>query len=187
MIGLAAALTWVLPAGAEAIGVILTVLFVGGAFALLEGMHEEIVALVPVLVVLSAGLGFGPVTALAMSLGAAVTGSSFGPTNPFLTGIALRFAGLPPLTMPALRFGLLVAAVTVWITWTIMMAPRDPARPDQVRGATSGHPWRRVRRKYTGTPSATIAKPGQVVALRYANSITSSTAAAAMYKAGMTG
>ncbi len=215
VIGLAAALTWVLPAGSyqrrtdpatgrevvvagtyarvaatpvgigaavmavprgitEAIGVILTVLFVGGAFALLdqtgalarlvgslvgrtrrprtvvvvisivfailgalEGMHEEIVALVPVLVVLAAGLGFGPVTALGMSLGAAVVGSSFGPTNPFLTGIALRFAGLPPLTMPGLRFGLFVAAVTVWIIWTVAMASRDPARPEQAPVAST--------------------------------------------------
>ena len=48
-----------------------------------------------------------PITALAMSVGAAVVGSAFGPTNPFQTGIALRFAEMPPLSQPGLRFGLL--------------------------------------------------------------------------------
>ncbi|MGI9141240.1 MAG: YfcC family protein, partial [Gemmatimonadaceae bacterium] len=146
-------------AGAD---VIVTILFVGGAFALLdatgalarlvgslvgrtrrprtvvivvsiafaifgalENMHEEIIALIPVLVVLSQGLGFGAITALAMSVGAAVVGSAFGPTNPFQTGIALRFAELPPLSQPALRFSLFAAAVAVWIAWTLLMAKRD--------------------------------------------------------------
>lgn len=149
-------------AGAD---VILTILFVGGAFALLdatgalarlvgalvgatrrprtivvavslafatlgalENMQEEIVALAPVLIVLSRGLGFGSVTAVAMSIGAAAVGAAFGPTNPFQTGIALRFAELPPLTIPAIRFGLLAAAVATWIAWTLAMASRDDVK-----------------------------------------------------------
>src|SRR5687768_15156465 len=95
----------------------------------LENMHEEIIALMPVLLVLSRGLGFGAVTALAMSIGAAVVGSAFGPTNPFQTGIALRFAEMPPLSQPALRFGLFVAATAVWIAWTLAMTSRDDERP----------------------------------------------------------
>jgi uncharacterized ion transporter superfamily protein YfcC len=104
------------------------VIFVSLAFATLgalENMHEEIVALIAVLLRLSIGLGFGAVTALAMSIGAAVVGAAFGPTNPFQTGIALRFAEMPPLSQPGLRFGLLAAAVTVWIAWTLAMASRD--------------------------------------------------------------
>lgn len=96
----------------------------------LENMHEEIVALIPVVVILSRGLGFGAVTALAMTIGAAVVGAAFGPTNPFQTGIALRFAEMPPLSQPALRFGLLVAAVAVWIVWTLAMTSRDDVRPE---------------------------------------------------------
>lgn len=151
-------------AGAD---VILVILFVGGAFAMLEAtgalarlvgalvgrsphpylivvlvslafatlgalenLHEEIIALVPVLLVLSRGLGFGPITALAMSIGAAVVGSAFGPTNPFQTGIALRFAELPAMSQPGLRFSLLLAAVSVWIGWTLFMASRDDAAPE---------------------------------------------------------
>lgn len=156
-------------AGAD---VILTVLFVGGAFGLLdatgalarlvgalvgrtrqprvivvlvclafatlgalENMHEEIIALVPVLLVLSRGLGFGAVTALAMSVGAAVVGSAFGPTNPYQTGIALKFADMPALSQPVLRFGLFAAAVTVWIVWTLAMTGRDDVRPDVTTAA----------------------------------------------------
>ena len=109
------------------------VIFVSLAFATLgalENMHEEIIALVPVLLVLSRGLGFGAITALAMSVGAAVVGSAFGPTNPFQTGIALRFAEMPALSQPALRVGLLAAAVAVWIGWTLYMTARDDVRPE---------------------------------------------------------
>lgn len=205
-VGVAAALTWVIPAGeyqrrtdadtgrtvviagtyapvdATPVGpmaavlavprgiiagadVILTILFVGGAFALLdatgalarlvgaligatrrprtivvavslafatlgalENMQEEIVALAPVLILLSRGLGFGNITAVAMSIGAAAVGAAFGPTNPFQTGIALRFAELPPVTIPAIRFGLLAAAVATWIAWTLAMAARDDVK-----------------------------------------------------------
>jgi uncharacterized ion transporter superfamily protein YfcC len=174
-LGLMAALMTVprgIVAGAD---VILTILFVGGAFALLdatgalarlvgslvgrtrrprvvvasvclafatmgalENMQEELVALIPVLVVLSRGLGFGAVTALAMSLGAAAIGSAFGPTNPFMTGIALRFAEMPPLSRPVLRFGLFATAVTLWIGWTLAMTSRDDVRP--LRAATDVAP-----------------------------------------------
>lgn len=205
-VGIAAALTWIIPAGeyqrrtdadsgrtvviagtyaavdAAPVGpmaavlavprgiiagadVILTILLVGGAFALLdatgalarlvgtlvgatrrprtivvavslgfatlgalENMQEEIVALAPVLILLSRGLGFGNVTAVAMSIGAAAVGAAFGPTNPFQTGIALRFAELPPMTIPAIRFGLMGAAVATWIAWTLAMASRDDVK-----------------------------------------------------------
>ncbi|MGK2935481.1 MAG: YfcC family protein [Gemmatimonadaceae bacterium] len=111
-------------------GIVIVVSLAFAVFGALENMHEEIIALVPVLVVLSSGLGFGAITALAMSVGAAVVGSAFGPTNPFQTGIALRFAELPALSQPALRFGLFAVAVAVWIAWTLAMTRRDDVRPE---------------------------------------------------------
>jgi uncharacterized ion transporter superfamily protein YfcC len=100
----------------------------------LENMHEEIIALVPVLLVLSRRLGFGSLTALGMSLGAAVVGSAFGPTNPFQTAIALKFAGLPAMSQPGLRFTLLAVSVTVWIAWTVGMSGKDDVRPPIAEG-----------------------------------------------------
>ena len=66
----------------------------------LENIYEEIIALIPVLVVLSRGLGFGSVTALAMSLGAARGRLRVRPTNPFQTGSHYALRKLSPLTTP---------------------------------------------------------------------------------------
>lgn len=111
----------------------LVVALVSVAFATLgalENMQEEIIALVPVLLVLSRGLGFGAITALAMSVGAAGVGAAFGPTNPFGAGLAMRFAELAPLDGAGLRLGLLVAALTIWIAWTASQRHRDDVRPE---------------------------------------------------------
>ncbi len=146
-------------AGAD---VLVVILFVGGAFAMLErtgalgrlvgglvgrttrprlvivfvsllfatlgalvNVHEEIIALVPVLVVLSRGLGFGALTALGMSVGAAVTGAAFGPTNPFASGIANRFSDLPLGAGFGVRSAITVVAVSVWILYVLWQAKRD--------------------------------------------------------------
>lgn len=110
--------------------IVVGVSLIFATFGALENMHEEIIALVPTLVVLSRRIGFGAVTAVAMSLGAAVIGSAFGPTNPFQTGIALRFAELPPLSQGPLRFALLGASITVWIVYTLAMTKRDDVKPE---------------------------------------------------------
>ncbi len=100
------------------------------ALGALDNTHEEIIALIPVLVLLSRGLGYGAVTALAMSVGAAVVGATFGPTNPFVAGVALRFAELPPLSGGALRLTMLVAGTVLWIAWTIWNIRNDDVRPE---------------------------------------------------------
>lgn len=105
--------------------VVLGVALAFATFGALENMQEEIVALIPPLLLLARGLGYGPLTALGMSVGAAGIGSAFGPTNPFLSGIALRFAGLPALSQGGLRFGALVAACAVWAVWLIIGMRRD--------------------------------------------------------------
>src|SRR5579871_3732989 len=69
----------------------------------LENMQEEIIPLVPALMVLGRAIGVDGVTVVAMSAGAAMIGSAFGPTNPFQAGIALRVAQLPALTAAGLR------------------------------------------------------------------------------------
>jgi uncharacterized ion transporter superfamily protein YfcC len=70
----------------------------------LENMQEEIIPLVPVLLVLGKRLGVDAVTVVAMSAGAAMIGSAFGPTNPFQAGIAMKLAQLPPLSGGASRW-----------------------------------------------------------------------------------
>jgi uncharacterized ion transporter superfamily protein YfcC len=107
----------------------------------LENMQEEIIPLVPVLLVLGGGLGIDPIAVVAMSAGAAMIGSAFGPTNPFQAGIALKLAQLPPMAGAALRLTMFVAAVTAWIAWTLRHASRTrvaPERRTSPEGATLG-------------------------------------------------
>ena len=88
----------------------------------LENMQEEIIPLVPALLALGVGLGIDAVTVVAMSAGAAMVGSAFGPTNPFQAGIALKLAQLPPLAGGGLRFVMFLLGVALWIGWTMRHA-----------------------------------------------------------------
>ena len=90
----------------------------------LENMQEEIIPLVPALLVLGAGLGIDAVAVVAMSAGAAMIGSAFGPTNPFQAGIALKLAQLPPIAGGGLRLAMFLAALVMWIAWTMRYAAR---------------------------------------------------------------
>lgn len=156
---------------AEAVGVVATVLLVGGAWVVvdrigtlgrlvgalvalfrgrgllaipaisfffaamgaLENMQEEIIPLVPALLLLGRGLGVDAVTVVAMSAGAAMVGSAFGPANPFQAGIAMQLAELPVGEGFWLRSGMLVVAFALWVGWTVRHAARTRiplARPD---------------------------------------------------------
>ena len=119
---------WVIP--------IVSVFF--GVMGALENMEEEIIPLVPVLMVLGLAIGVDGVTVVAMSMGAAMVGAAFGPTNPFQAGIALKLAQLPPLGLGGLRLAMLVAGMTVWIALTMIRARSiRTAGTGNVRGA--GH------------------------------------------------
>jgi uncharacterized ion transporter superfamily protein YfcC len=101
---------------------ILTIFF--ATMGALENMQEEIIPLVPVLLLLGQGLGIDAVSVVAMSAGAAMIGSAFGPSNPFQAGLALKLAQLPVTTAGALRLTMFVAATALWIGWTMRHAAR---------------------------------------------------------------
>jgi uncharacterized ion transporter superfamily protein YfcC len=111
----------------------------------LENMQEEIIPLVPVLLVLGRGLGVDAVTVVAMSAGAAMIGSAFGPTNPFQAGIAMKLAELPAMSGGGLRLGMFITGLILWVGWTMWHArgatveePGPRTRPlDSARGALS--------------------------------------------------
>jgi uncharacterized ion transporter superfamily protein YfcC len=94
----------------------------------LENMQEEIIPLVPALLVLGRGLGVNATAVMAMSVGAAAIGSAFGPTNPFQAGIAMKLAQLPPMSAAPLRWTTFVAALTLWVAWTMWWAARNRDR-----------------------------------------------------------
>jgi len=94
----------------------------------LENMQEEIIPLVPALLLLGRGLGVDAVAVVAMSTGAAAIGSAFGPTNPFQAGIAMKLAQLPPMSAAPLRWTTFAAASALWIAWTMWHATRNRDR-----------------------------------------------------------
>jgi uncharacterized ion transporter superfamily protein YfcC len=96
----------------------------------LENMGEEIIPLVPVLLVLMRRLGYPTLTAVAASVGAAFVGASFSPINPFQVGIAQKLAQLPLLSGGGYRIGFLLVAVIFWLWATTRHAVRHRQAPD---------------------------------------------------------
>ena len=116
------------------------------AFALggiTENMQEEIIAFVPILLLLTRRLGFDPLTAAAVSLGGAGVGSAFSPINPFQVGIAQKLAQLPPLSGGVFRTVFLLAALGIWIWGTVRYARGNRVAAEEVtvpeaKAATGG-------------------------------------------------
>jgi uncharacterized ion transporter superfamily protein YfcC len=128
------------------IPVICTVFALGG---ILENLQEEIIAMVPVLLLLCRRLGFDPLTAAAMSIGAASVGSAFSPVNPFQAVIAQKIAGLPKLSGSGYRIAFLLPALAFWIWGTQRHANRvraaawnlpGPAEAGRIEAAIESEP-----------------------------------------------
>jgi uncharacterized ion transporter superfamily protein YfcC len=96
----------------------------------LENMQEEIIALVPVLLLVTRRLGFDAITAVAISLGASAVGAAFSPVNPFQAQIAQKVAGVALLSAAPYRLLMLAAALTIWIAATWRHAHRTRREPD---------------------------------------------------------
>lgn len=96
----------------------------GGA---LSNMQEEIVAMVPVLLILSSRLGYDAMVAVAMSVGVAAVGAAFSPFNPFQVLIAQKLAELPAGSGWGLRLVFLALALAIWIGSTMRYAVRHQA------------------------------------------------------------
>jgi uncharacterized ion transporter superfamily protein YfcC len=92
-------------------------------------MQEELIAFVPVLLLLTRQLGFDPVTAVAMSLGPAAVGAAFSPVNPFQVIIAQKVAELPPASGFGFRVGFLLPALGLLIAGTMYYASRTRRDP----------------------------------------------------------
>jgi len=109
---------------------IVSLFFAAGG--VVENMHEEIIPLIPVLIILTRRLGFTPIVALAMSIGAAVVGSAFSPINPFQVQIAQNLAELPLGSGGLFRGLFLILALLVWVGMTMRYAQRTRRAPEDV-------------------------------------------------------
>lgn len=101
---------------------VVSVVFATGG--IIENMQEEIIALVPVLLVLTRRVGYPPIVAVAMSGGAAIVGSAFSPINPFQVQLAQKLAELPLGSGGLFRTAFLMVALAWWIGMTMRYAAR---------------------------------------------------------------
>ena len=95
-------------------------------------MQEEFIALVPALLILTRRMGFDPLVAVSVSMGAAAVGSAFSPINPFQVGIAQKLAELPLLSAAPFRIVFLVLALALWIAATLRYAARTRVAEEEV-------------------------------------------------------
>lgn len=105
---------------------VLTFIFM--AFGAFVGIFEELIPLVPIVMVLSVRLGWDRLTGLGMSLLAAGFGFSAAVSNPFTIGVAQELAELPMfsgalfrLVVFALYYGLLI----VFLRWHISRIDKE--------------------------------------------------------------
>ena len=97
-----------------------------------QNMQEEIIPLIPVLLILSARMGFTPLVAVAMSAGAAFVGSAFSPINPFQVQIAQQAAEVEPLSGGLFRTVFLAFALVLWIGATMRYAAASRVAPQGI-------------------------------------------------------
>lgn len=138
--------TWLLGALGHRTNLIVPICCVTFAAAgAVEGMWEEIIPLVPVLLLLVRSAGYDPITAVAMSIGSTAVGIAFSPINPFSVGIAQKVAQLPLLSGLELRVVVLIAGLVIWTWWTMRHAKRTRTTPEAASpAATVSLDWRRV-------------------------------------------
>ena len=107
----------------EIVLIIISLLFlIAGA---LMGLQEEIIAMMPVLLYLTARLGYNAFVAIAISFGAAILGAAFSPINPFAVVIAQKETGLEFLSGSGYRLIILAIAFIVYMFMIIGYANKN--------------------------------------------------------------
>ena len=100
----------------------------GGA---LMQMAEELLAFVPVLLLLGRRLGYNAVVMMAVSMGASAVAAAFSPIDPFMVGIAQKVSGVAVLSGSAFRLVFLAIALAFWIIATMRYARRTRTEPEE--------------------------------------------------------
>jgi uncharacterized ion transporter superfamily protein YfcC len=114
-------------AGHETLIIPITCLAFGLGGGLIQ-MQEELIAFVPMLLLLTRRLGFTPVIACSVSLGAAAVAAAYSPVNPFQVVIAQKVAELHPQSGLWFRMAFLLPAMAIWIWGTMRYARKTAGR-----------------------------------------------------------
>ncbi|MBL7977468.1 MAG: YfcC family protein [Bacteroidetes Order II. Incertae sedis bacterium] len=122
---------------------VIMVLFALGGMVI--NMQEEIIPLVPVMLLLMRRLGYPPIIAVAVSIGAAAIGAAFSPFNPFQVIIAQKLAEVPLLSGMGFRLVIGGIALSYWIWWVMRYAQKRIATPEYViQEQVVGGVWRHI-------------------------------------------
>jgi len=113
--------------GNETLVIPITCLAFGLGGGLIQ-MQEELIAFVPMLLLLTRRLGFNPTVACAVSIGAAAVAAAFSPVNPFQVVIAQKVAELQPHSGLWFRMAFLLPAMAIWIWGTMRYAKKTAVR-----------------------------------------------------------
>ena len=117
--------------GKEEVALVLVGLLftVGGAT---EGLQEEIIPLIPILLVLTRNLGYTPMVTIGISYGAAVIGSTFSPVNPFGAVLAQKVAEVPFLASGGFRMIVFFIAFSLWMFMVIRYGNKNRIKKEDV-------------------------------------------------------
>lgn len=85
----------------------------------LNGLQEEIIAMVPLLLILSQKIGYSKKSIVGLCLGSAIIGGAFGPSNPFSVILAQKVAEVPVFSGGLYRLVFLGIALSFWIFYMI--------------------------------------------------------------------
>lgn len=110
------------------------IILVGLVFVLvgaLNNTYEEIIALVPFLVIMAHRIGYSKVAAIAISAGSATVGATFSPMNPFGVLLAQKVADVEPFSGTLFRVIVLLTVTTFWIYWVIKMGKSSEVQAPQ--------------------------------------------------------
>ena len=113
----------------EAVVIPLASLAFGAGGALMQ-MSEELLAFVPVMLLLTRRLGYNALVGVAISMGAATIAAAFSPIDPFMVGIAQKVAGVTLLSGSAFRMVFLGIAMLIWIVSVMHYAARHRITPE---------------------------------------------------------
>ncbi|MTI38851.1 YfcC family protein [Fulvivirga lutimaris] len=116
--------------------VIVSAIFTAAGAAI--GLQEEVIAMMPMLLIFGKSLGYDRYSTIYMSYGSTVIGSSFSPSNPFAVIIAQKEAGLPLLSGSELRLIFLIIAFIVWLIYLINYSNKN--RTEKVEMASANEP-----------------------------------------------
>ena len=108
---------------------VLTLFFM--LFGSIFGIFEELVALVPIVILLSHAMGWDSLTGLGMSALAAGFGFSSATLNPFTLGVAQEIAGLPAFSGVGFRILVFVVCYSILFTFLYRYArkiEKDPTK-----------------------------------------------------------